>query len=408
VSDATAPSTADVVVIGGGIVGLATARAVLATQPGAHVVLVEKEPTVARHQTGRNSGVIHSGVYYRPGTAKADLVTRGRRLLERFCDDHGIAHERCGKVIVATSGDELPRLDRLESHARAHGLDVRRLDRAGLAEIEPHAAGVAALAIPETGIVDYAEVAAALADELVERGAEIRTSTTVIGLRSPRTGRDLPPHRWNIAPSSQEGVVVETDGGEIRATGVVNCAGLFSDRVADLDRQDELDGRDAVRITPFRGEFHDLVPSARHLVRGLIYPVPDPTFPFLGVHLTRSIHGGVHAGPNAVLAEMARNPAMWRLARRHWRTGAAEVWRSVSTAALVRALQRLVPELTAADLQPAPSGVRAQALGRDGTLLDDFAFEQRGPVLHVLNAPSPAATASLAIGEQIATRLDEP
>jgi L-2-hydroxyglutarate oxidase len=424
VTDPTRPSTADVVVIGGGIVGLATARAALAAQPGAHVVVVEKESAVARHQTGRNSGVIHSGIYYRPGSAKARLVARGRVLLEQFCDDHGIAFDRCGKVIVATSQNELGRLARLEDQARSHGLAVRRLDRAGLAQVEPHAAGLAALAVPETAIVDYTDVAAALADDLADRGAQIRTSTTVTGLRPlvPRTGRVIPPVGWSIPPSSAGGVVVDTDQGSISARRVVNCAGLFSDRIADLDRPDGPTDIDAVRITPFRGEFHDLVPSAQHLVRGLIYPVPDPAFPFLGVHLTRSIHGGVHAGPNAVLAlaregyrwtdvsmvdvaEMARNPAMWRLARRHWRTGGAEVWRSLSTGALVRALQRLVPELTAADIEPAPSGVRAQALRRDGTLVDDFAFQHRGPVLHVLNAPSPAATASLAIGEEIIARL---
>jgi len=397
--------TAAVVVIGGGIVGLATARAVLDQRPGTEVIVVEKESAIARHQTGHNSGVIHSGIYYRPGSDKARLVARGRTLLERFCDDHAISHERCGKVVVATSEDELGRLANLERQGRAHGLDVRRLDRAALAHVEPHARGVAALAVPETGIVDFGEVATALALELAERHAVIRTSTRVVDLRA------------------KDGVVtLETDHGPIQARRVVNCAGLYSDRVADLDRPARRSSDRSVRITPFRGEFHELVPSARHLVRCLIYPVPDPAFPFLGAHLTRSVHGGVHAGPNAVLAlsregyrwaeieardvlEMATNPGVWRLAKRHWRTGAAEVWRSLSVKAMTHALQRLVPELTAADLEPAPSGVRAQALRPDGTLLDDFAFEYHGSVLHVLNAPSPAATASLAIGEEIARRL---
>jgi L-2-hydroxyglutarate oxidase len=392
------------VVVGGGIVGLATARAIAMDRPGADVVVVEKEPAVARHQTGRNSGVIHSGIYYRPGSAKARLVARGRELLEAFCAEHGVAREYCGKVIVATTAPELVRLAKLDELASEHGIETARLDADALRSMEPHAAGLAALHLPRTGIVDYGEVAAALADELADRGVEVRTGTRVVGLA----------HRV-------DGVDVATDGGTIPARTVVNCAGLHADRVARLDGPAQVEGRD-VHITPFRGEYHELRPAARHLVRNLIYPVPDPSFPFLGVHFTRSIHGGVHAGPNAVLAlaregytwrdvsradlaEMARDPGLWRLARRHWRTGLGEVWRSLSTAALLRALRRLVPEVGPDDLEPAPAGVRAQALRADGSLVEDFAFAERGRVLHVLNAPSPAATASLAIGEHVAARL---
>jgi L-2-hydroxyglutarate oxidase len=396
----------DVVVIGGGIVGLATARAVLVDRPGATVVVVEKEPAIARHQTGRNSGVIHSGIYYRPGSAKARLVARGRTLLESFCADHGIHREYCGKVVVATSGSELGGLDRLARLADDHGLEVNRLDAAGLRSVEPHAAGVAALHVPATGIVDFGEVASALAEEVRQRGGEVRTGVAVESL-SPGGG----------GPASE--VVVGTNAGSIRSRRVVNCAGLHADRVARMDGRPD---RDDPSITPFRGEYHELRPAARSLVRHLVYPVPDPSFPFLGVHFTRSIHGGVHAGPNAVLAlaregytwgdisardlaAMARDPGVWHLARRHWWTGIGEVWRSLSTAAFVRALRRLVPEIGPDDLEPAPAGVRAQALRRDGTLVDDFAFVERGSILHVLNAPSPAATASLAIGEHVASRL---
>ena len=394
--------TVDVVVIGGGIVGLATARALAASRKGAEIVVLEKEPAVATHQTGRNSGVIHSGIYYRPGSDKARLVARGRVLLEDFCAEHDVPRDYCGKVIVATSTPEVVRLAALDDLATAHGIETVRLDPVELHEIEPHAAGVAALHLPGTGIVDYGAVSAAIANELVERGVEVRTSTRVVGLRHVGDRVD-----------------VETEAGTIATRAVVNCAGLHSDRVARLDATT---GSSDLHITPFRGEYHELVPSARGLVNHLVYPVPDPSFPFLGVHFTRSVHGGVHAGPNAVLAlaregyswrdvsrvdlaEMARDPGLRRLARRHWRTGLGEVWRSLSTQAFVQALRRLVPEVSATDLESAPSGVRAQALRPDGTLVEDFAFAERGRVLHVLNAPSPAATASLAIGEHVAARL---
>lgn len=385
-------------VIGGGIVGLAAARAILLRRPGSSLVLLEKEPAVATHQSGRNSGVIHSGIYYPPGSAKAELVARGRILLEEFCAEHGIAREYCGKVIVATSVPELARLSRLDELARGHRLRTRRLDPHELAEIEPHARGVGALHLPDTGIVDYGVVARALAEDVRALGGEVNLDTEVSSVRL-----------------QQSGVVVVSGDEAWHAARVVNCAGLHADRLARLT------GPVEVRITPFRGEYHELQPAARGLVRNLIYPVPDPAFPFLGVHFTRSIHGGVHAGPNAVLAlsregygwrdvdlvdvsEMIRDRGLRRLARRYWRTGTGEIRRSVSRRAFVRALQKLVPEISHADLSPAPAGVRAQALRSDGTLVEDFAFAEHGDVLHVLNAPSPAATASLAIGEHIATR----
>jgi L-2-hydroxyglutarate oxidase len=390
----------DLCVIGAGIVGLATARALQLRHPGAHVVVLDKEATVAAHQTGHNSGVIHSGIYYRPASAKARLVARGRALLEEFCAEHGIHREYCGKVIVATSDEELPRLRRLEELAAAHGLKTHRLDRSGLREIEPHAEGLAALHVPATGIIDFAEVCRALAAEVTDRGGEVRTAAAVVGISTEVDRVEL---RLG-------------DGTTVRAKRAVNCGGLHSDRLARL-----AGARPDVRITPFRGEYHHLRPHATGLVRNLIYPVPDPAFPFLGVHFTRDVHGGVHAGPNAVLAlsregyrwgavsltdlaEMVWDPGLWRLMARHWRTGLGEMHRSLSLRALTRALQRLVPDLAQEDLEPAPAGVRAQALRSDGELLDDFAFAESGPVLHVLNAPSPAATASLAIGEEIASR----
>ena len=394
---------ADVVVVGAGIVGLATARALVARDPSRSVLVLEKEPAVARHQTGRNSGVIHSGIYYRPGSNKAELVARGRTLLVDFCNEHAIPYEFCGKVVVATDDDELPRLRRLEGLAQEHGIPTTRLDRAGLRAIEPHAEGLAALHVPAAGIVDYGTVCDRLAVEIAERGGEVRTGAGVEHLRQDGNG-----------------VHLETASGRVDAAAVVNCAGLFSDRVARLGGAEP-----GVHITPFRGEYHELTHDALGLCRHLIYPVPDPAFPFLGVHFTRSIHGGVHAGPNAVLAlaregyswrdvsardlaEMASDPGLWRLARRHWRTGIGEMWRSVSTDALVRALRRLVPEIGPEHLEPAPAGVRAQALRSDGSLLDDFEFHRDGRVLSVINAPSPAATASLAIGERIVQRLAEP
>jgi L-2-hydroxyglutarate oxidase len=399
----------DLVVVGAGIVGLATARAHLRRHPGRSVVIVDKEAGVAAHQSSHNSGVIHAGVYYAPGSEKARLCAAGRRAMVEYCVEHGIAHAVCGKLVVATDDRELTALARLEERSKANGLAVRRLGAAELREREPHAAGVAALHVPETGIVDYADVCQALAAEVQAAGAELRLGHPVESISD--TGAEL---------------AVVAGGRRLRAATLVNCAGLQSDRVARLvqDRagQPVLDARSLPRIMAFRGEYYELVPARRHLVRHLVYPVPDPRFPFLGVHFTRDIHDGVHAGPNAVPAlgreayrwrtvvprdvvELARARSTWRLARRYWRTEVDEVVRSLSKDRFVRSLQRLVPEVVADDLVPAPAGVRAQAVAPDGTLLDDFAFARTSRTLHVLNAPSPAATASLAIGEQIVDEL---
>jgi L-2-hydroxyglutarate oxidase LhgO len=391
---------ADAIVIGGGIVGLATALALLARRPGASVLVLEKEEQLAAHQTGHNSGVIHAGLYYKPGSLKATTCARGRMLLERFCEEHGVGFERCGKVVVAARDEEVPRLEEIERRGRANGLaGVRRIDLAELREREPHAAGVAALFVPETGIVDYGEVARAYAAEVIRRGGKVRTGALATTIEK-RTGR----------------VVVSSTAGDVEARVLVACAGLGSDRVARKAGM-TID----VAIVPFRGEYWMLAPKRAQLVKNLIYPVPDPAFPFLGVHFTRRIHGGVEAGPNAVLAlaregyrrtsfhardawDVARWPGFWRMARRHWRAGLAEQARSLSRGAFARACAALVPEVTAADLAPGGAGVRAQAIARDGSLVDDFAIAEGERMVHVLNAPSPAATASLAIGEEVAAR----
>jgi L-2-hydroxyglutarate oxidase LhgO len=390
----------DVVVVGGGIVGLASALALLEARPAASLVVLEKEPSVASHQTGRNSGVIHSGLYYKPGSLKAATCLRGRQKLERFCDEHDIPFERCGKVVVATRDDEVPRLDELERRGKANGLSgVKRIGAAELREHEPHAAGVAALWVPETGIVDYARVASAVARELERRGARVVPSARVTGVE-PRAAS----------------VVVKSGAGDFEGKVLVGCAGLGSDRLARLSGL-PVD----VAIIPFRGEYWMLAPARAGLVRNLVYPVPDPAFPFLGVHFTRRIGGGIEAGPNAVLA-LAREgyrrssfdardawgvatwPGFWKMARRHWRAGMHEQLRSLSRAAFALACAALVPEIEPEDLTPGGAGVRAQAVGRDGGLVDDFAFAEGPRMVHVLNAPSPAATASLAIGEHVAGR----
>lgn len=396
---------ADVVVVGAGIVGLSAAWALARRSPGIRVVVVEKEATIAGHQTGRNSGVIHAGVYYAPGSAKATLCTTGRLQLVEFCRHHGVAHEICGKLVVAVTDDEMAGLAELERRCLANGVAVERVGPARIAELEPHVAGVAALHVKDTGIVDFPGVCRVLADELVDAGGELRLSTRVVS-----------------ATGESDGLVVETTSGVIRTGRVVNCAGLQADRVARL-----FGGEDATggwRIVPFRGEYYELAAACSHLVRNLVYPVPDARFPFLGVHLTRSIGGRVHAGPNAVLA-LAREGYSWRrfaagdvaelvafpgfraLARSHWRYGLAEFHRSLSRRRFASALARLVPGVSVDDLEPAPAGVRAQAVRRDGSLAEDFEFtaSNDGRALHVLNAPSPAATASLAIGAEIAARL---
>ena len=396
------PARTDVAVVGGGIVGLAVARAAAQLPSRPHVVVVEKESVLAAHQTGRNSGVLHSGIYYKPGSLKARTATAGRAAMVAFCQERGIAHEVCGKVVVATDESEHERLAQLEQRGLANGLGVRRISLDELHEREPHVTGTAALFVPETGIADFRAVTEALASDVRAMGGEVVLGTPVTSLDER-------------GPEARVG----TTGGQIAARVVVNCAGLHSDRVAAMHGVD-----DGTRIVPFRGEYYELAPRAQHLVRNLVYPVPDPAFPFLGVHFTRMIHGGVHAGPNAVLAlaregyrwrdvdrhdlaEVVRNRAVWRLARRHWRTGAGEVARSLSKRAFVRALRRLVPELIDDDLVRASSGVRAQALGADGTLLDDFAIRHSQRIIDVVNAPSPAATASLEIASVITGLVSE-
>lgn len=399
----TADVTADVVIVGAGIVGLTTAWALVERRPDLSVVVLDKEARHAAHQTGHNSGVIHSGLYYAPGSHKATMVAAGRRALVEFCDAHGVTHETCGKVVVAVADGELPRLEQLAQRAAANGVEAVRLDRARLRELEPHVEGVAALHVPSAGIVSFPAVCDALVRELGTKGVEIRTSWAVDGI-----------------DDDDREVLVTGTGGTVRASVLVNCAGLHSDRVAQLAGADT----GGVRIMPFRGEYHELVPQRRHLCRNLIYPVPDPAFPFLGVHLTRMIDGSVHVGPNAVAAlaregyrwrdidrrdawEIVRSPSTWKLARRYWRTGAAEIHRSLRRRAFVRALQRLCPEVRDEDLAPSPAGVRAQAISPDGRLLDDFAFAESARAVHVLNAPSPAATASFAIGRAIAGKVLE-
>lgn len=392
--------TAEVVVIGGGIVGLATAFQLVTHSPESMIVLLEKESEVATHQTGRNSGVLHSGIYYKPGSLKAELCMRGRASMIEFCREHGIPFDICGKLIVATNTSELPGLQRLHDRALAHGLSVERLGPDGIRDVEPYANGIAALRLDVTGIVDYGAVGRAMRDAAERLGVRIVTDVRATAIRHTATS-----------------VVVSTADGPYEAGHVVNCAGLFSDRIA---RQDH--ALSTARIVPFRGEYFTLSEDARTMVRGLIYPVPDPEFPFLGVHLTKTIGGGVHAGPNAVLA-LAREgyrwrdvsprdivdtisyPGFWRLARRHYRTGFGEVARSLSKRRFLTSLQRLVPELEMHHLVRDRSGVRAQALTPTGDLVDDFLIVGANRVTHVCNAPSPAATSSLEIGALIASTV---
>lgn len=397
----------DVLVVGGGIVGLATAYALTGARPGLRVAVLEKEAGFAAHQTGRNSGVIHSGVYYKPGSYKARFAVEGAAELVAFCREQGIPYEVTGKLIVATGAAELPRLAALAERGRANGIPVTELDRAGIARYEPEVSGLAGLHVGTTGICDFPAVATAYARLAREAGAELRPGSEV---RTVARRRD--------------GVTVGTATGELRCRVLVNCAGLHSDRIARMAGDET-----GVRIVPFRGEYYELAEHRRDLVRGLVYPVPDPAFPFLGVHLTRGIHGDVHVGPNAVpalaregydwrtvrprdLAGTLAFPGTWRIARRHWRYELGELHRSLSKRAFTTAVRRLLPAVSAEDLVPATAGVRAQAVARDGSLLDDFAFagfdpqDPRSPrrAVHVLNAPSPAATASLPIGREVARR----
>jgi L-2-hydroxyglutarate oxidase len=387
-----------VAIVGGGILGLATARALTERAPDTRLVILEKESKLATHQTGHNSGVIHSGLYYKPGSYKAKLCVEGARLMTAFCDEHGIRTERIGKVVVATEREELPRLDTLYQRGVANGVPgVRMLEPDELREIEPHARALRGIHSPNTGIVDYTEVCAAMADELRARGVVITTGAEVRSIA--RVGGEIE---------------VRTAWSGVRARNLVNCAGLHSDTIARM-----AGAQPDVQIIPFRGEYYFIKPEKHDLVRGLIYPVPDPEFPFLGVHLTRTVHGEVEAGPNAVLAfakegyrfgrvnpaELAGTlayPGFWHMARRYWRMGGYEMYRSLSKGAFVRALQRLLPALTESDVVPGGAGVRAQAVSPDGSLVDDFRIVSTEDAVHVLNAPSPAATASIAIGRHIA------
>lgn len=387
----------EIVVIGGGIVGLATALQATRSFPRLRLLLVEKEDRVARHQSGHNSGVIHSRIYYKPGSLKARLCAEGAKVMVEFCREHNIACKICGKVIVATHEEELPRLQTLLERGQANGLSgVRLLNPDQIREIEPYCCGLRGLHVPATGIADYVAVCEKYAELVTTQGGVVSTATEVRGL----------VHRDGETS-------VETNRGAFAARYAINCAGLHSDRISRLSGQ-----KPEVAIIPFRGEYYDLVPEKEYLVKSLIYPVPDPRFPFLGVHFTQRIHVGVDAGPNAVLAfkregyrrtdfsmqDMAGTlgyPGFWRMAGKYWRYGAGEFYRSLSKQAFVRALQRLVPEVGSSDLVADGSGVRAQAVRRDGSLVDDFQFARTANMLHVCNVPSPAATASLSIGKAI-------
>jgi L-2-hydroxyglutarate oxidase len=395
--------TGDIAIIGGGIVGLAAARELLRRRPGARLVVLEKEPAIGQHQTGHNSGVIHSGIYYAPGSLKAKACVAGAAALMRYCDERGIPYERCGKVIIARNEAELGRLDELYRRGTANGVPgLEMIGPERLREIEPHAVGVRAIWSPNTGIVDYLRVAVAYAEDVQNAGGEIRTK-----------------HEVKQIERGPDGVRLTTTRGDIRARTVIACAGLYADRVAAMTGAPP-----NPRIVPFRGDYYVLRPERRSLVRGMIYPVPDPSFPFLGVHLTRRIGGEVWLGPNAVLAfaregysitdvnprdlvQTFRFGGFRKLATKYWKTGLAEMWRDVSKRAFLASLRDYVPELELDDLLPGPSGVRAQALAEDGTLVDDFVVDHDGGVLHVRNAPSPAATSSLAIAEMIADAVDK-
>lgn len=395
-------TSADLAVVGAGILGLAVARESLLRQPGLRVRIFEKEPEIASHQTGHNSGVIHAGVYYAPGSLKARLCVEGSRELYAYCDENGIPYERCGKVVVATSDEELPRLEELRRRATANGVPgLELLDAGELAEVEPNVAGVRALRSPATGIVDFRRIAKAFAADVTRLGGEIVTGSPVVGIRAGAVAE------------------VSTRAGTCRAKTIITCAGTYSDRLARMTGAPPFP-----KIVPFRGRYWSLRPAARGLVRGLVYPVPDPTFPFLGVHFTKRISGDVWTGPNAVLA-FSREGYRWRdvdvrdlsetfsysgfrrLAARYWRMGAAEMRGDLSKRAFAKSLQRLVPRVTLGDLADSHTGVRAQALAEDGSLLDDFWFDHAENVVHVRNAPSPGATSSLALAREI-LRVAEP
>ena len=390
----------DVAVIGGGIVGLATAYQLTQHHPNVEVTVLEKEPDLAHHQTGHNSGVLHSGIYYKPGSLKAVNCREGKRAMEAFCDREDIPYELCGKVIVAIEDWEVPILERIFERGQANGVACEMIGPERLKELEPHVPGRRAIHVPEAGIVNYRQVCQRLAERVTESGGRILTHARVTAMQH-RNGH----------------TVLETPAGAVEARAVINCAGLHSDRVTALSGQDP-----AVKIVPFRGEYYELRPQAHHLCRTLIYPVPDPNFPFLGVHFTRMIQGGVECGPNAVLAfaregytkrdinlrdlaETLSYSGFLKLAAKYWRTGLGEMWRSFSKKAFVRALQKLIPEIQEADLETAPAGVRAQAITPEGNMVDDFMIQETDHVVNVCNAPSPAATASLNIGKLLAEKV---
>ena len=391
----------DFVVIGGGIVGLATSLRILEKRPDAKLLLLEKERELGRHQTGHNSGVLHAGLYYKPGSLKAKLAVEGLRQMVSFCQKHKVAHEQCGKIVVATEPEELPRLDSLLERGTANGLKgLRKLGPEQIREIEPHATGRAAIHVPEEGIVDYGAVVEAMADEIRRKGGEIRA-----GERANRLKRSA--GKWTI----------ETSSGEFEGSQVVACGGLHSDRLVAKARM-----KPTAKIIPFRGEYYMIRKTRQSLVKNLIYPVPDPQFPFLGVHFTRMIRGGVEAGPNAVLA-LAREgytwgkinlldladslafPGLWKFMLKYPSICSYEIWRSISRSEFCRSLQKLVPEIREEDLEAGSAGVRAQAMSSGGALVEDFSFVEGPGILHVVNAPSPAATASLAIGNYIVQKL---
>ncbi|MDG2382035.1 MAG: L-2-hydroxyglutarate oxidase [Pirellulaceae bacterium] len=392
--------SSDVIVIGGGIVGLATAYQLQRRYPDRSITVLEKESSLAHHQTGHNSGVLHSGIYYRPGSLKATNCRQGKLAMQRFCEEHEIPFEVCGKVIVAIDESELPALDKILERGKENHVQCERIDRERLLELEPHVAGIQAIHVPETGIVDYVKVCQRLAEVLAANGHQIITSARVIAV-----------------DQRADQIVVSSTAGEFSSQLLVNCSGLQSDRIAKLTGADP-----KAKIIPFRGEYYQLKPSAFHLCRNLIYPVPDPNFPFLGVHFTRMIDKTVECGPNAVLAfaregyrktdvnlndlfESLTYPGFLKLAAQYWRVGVGEIWRSASKAAFVRALRRLVPEIDGSLLESAPAGVRAQAVAEDGAMIDDFLILDSDRVINVCNAPSPAATSSLQIGDTIVDRL---
>jgi len=397
-------STQKIIILGGGIVGLSTAWRLAQRFPDTDLQLIEKESKLAFHQTGRNSGVLHSGIYYKPGSLKAINCRAGKKAMEAFCAEHNGKFETCGKVIVAVDEAEFPNLDKIYGRGQENGVKCEIIDKERLDELEPHTAGIKAIHVPEAGIVDFVGVCEKLGELLRDRGAQIQLSTRITGIRQ-----------------SESEVQVQTTQGNFQGNLVVNCTGLHSDRVTKMSGT-----KPESKIVPFRGEYFELTAEAENLCRNLIYPVPDPKFPFLGVHFTRMVLGGVECGPNAVLAfaregysklhinprdlvESLTYPGFLRMAAKHWQTGCGEMWRSISKRAFVKALQRLVPEIRIEHLKFTPPGVRAQALGRDGNLIDDFLIQESGRVINVGNAPSPAATAALNIGnlivDQVASRL---